>query len=262
MQLNNKSIAIIFFFSTILLSIGCKEEKINLYDEPYAINFGKLKDKSGTMPNLLDPAPQSIEVNFALLPIFNQQTDTLQIPVQLMGKIPDKPLKIVFTTIADADYSLAKVAFKEDGYRIDKNKYAETLPIYVDKPLKADTEYRAILTFNYQKSDVEAGADYLQKITLKVTDKFTLQDAQLTMDDWNTSIAPKIGAYSNVKLRFIAYAFRKAKPEPIHIGYLKYLAYYPQYVEIIENELIKYNEAHPDNPLKDENGNIVTFTKE
>lgn len=251
-----KTTHIIFFIIiSFIIVTGCEENQVPLYDHPYAINF----DKRGKKISDLDTTAFTDTINFAKLDQFNQQFDTLLVPVRVMGRIPDKTLRIKLVGERGSDLPAADILFK-DSYVIKENEYSAKLPVIIKKPIKIDEKYKIILKFDYNNSDVIEGVSSLQTYTLIILDEFKMKDVGLDLATWEKSIKPSIGEYSNIKLRFIVYAFSVRKPQPINIRVLRWISYYPALVGILNNALKAYNDEHPDEPLKDENGNLVKFT--
>ena len=104
-------------------------------------------------------------------------------------------------------------------------------------------------------SDVAEGIDTLRHYELTITDEVTLDMLGLYEGDWENYIAPYLGPYSENKARFMIMTLKMMNLSILTYGPGYINRYKPQLVEALEY----YNTMNPDNHLKDENGNLISF---
>ena len=108
---------------------------------------------------------------------------------------------------------------------------------------------------DYANSDVAEGIDTLRHYELTITDEVTLDMLGLYEGDWENYIAPYLGPYSENKARFMIMTLKMMNLSILTYGPGYINRYKPQLVEALEY----YNTMNPDNHLKDENGNLISF---
>lgn len=181
------------------------------------------------------------------------QCDTLKVIVRLMGDIAVNPLKVYLSSEALGDAEQAEFEFF-NPYIIEDSSYRAVLKVGVKRPAERNKEYKANLIFDFAQSDVASGLDSLLRYPITVTDEVNWEILQITEDDWEYSIAPYFGPYSDTKVRFMITAMKTTD-----FSSLTYSWMISRYLTMCQDALNHYNEVNPGNPLKDENGNLITF---
>lgn len=233
----------------LLLNWRCSEYEMIQYSEKNRINFVGI-DKSNQDTD--DPSTLNAEMNFGLhLKGDSVNVDTLLVRVRLQGHLSASPLKIVLKADAVDGFPAAEVIFPE-AYQIADSAYRAVLKVVVKRPALRDKEYRANLVFDYDNSDVAIGVDTLKTYRLTVRDELTLKMLKIDQEYWDQAFAPKIGPYSNVKIRFMVMTTKSTDFSTYN--WLSALR-----LKALRDALTAYNTANPGNPLKDENGNLVNF---
>jgi len=192
--------------------------------------------------------------NFGIfLSDWNVQTDTVYIRAKLEGKMSNEPLRVRLKYNFNPDQPHLELVFRDD-YVFKPNEYIAEFQIVIKRPPQTDRTFIAGVTFDFENSDLVAGGALNRQVfELRVSDTYTLENAGLVKEIWEDRIEPSLGAYSNVKLRFVAYALQRQLLTYLGSGVSAYDK------QTIVNKLNEYNAAHPGNPLRDENGEIVSF---
>ena len=234
------------------LFAGCNENEILVFDSEPGINFLRYSGVLG-WNETSNVGDMYFTRNFGTyINEWNVQTDTVYIRAKLEGKMSDKPLRVHLKyNLNPTDLELI---FRDD-YQFQSNEYLIEFQIVIKRPSEIDRTFYAGVSFDFENSDVVAGgATDRQVFVLRVSDTFTLETAGLAEETWKNSVEPLLGAYSNVKLRFIAFALQNRI-----LGYLGTSGLTANNIQTINNALEAYNAANPANPLRDENGELVSF---
>ena len=233
-----------------LLLCGCKEEKIFVFHGDPGINFLKYDTRNGwneVLGNLY------FDINFGtFITEWEQSEYTVYVQAKLEGMMSSEPMKIRLTYDFDPEKPHVEVLFRDD-YALMPNEYITEFEIVVKRPPVRDQLFGIPVKFDYANSDIVAGAEERQIFRLNVKDEFRFEDAGISQDLWDNMIEPVLGMYSNTKLRFMAYALQRRDLSHMAGGVTD------RDRDAIRDKLAEYNDAHPGNPLKDENGDIVTF---
>jgi hypothetical protein len=90
--------------------------------------------------------------------------------------------------------------------------------------------------------------------------KLTISDQLVKPIGWNSTMTNYFfGDYSKVKHRFMIDVTGFRWDNDYFTMILKDFSEVTYWKDFCKNELLKYNNNHPENPLKDENGNLVQF---
>lgn len=179
------------------------------------------------------------------------QCDTLLVIVRLMGDVAINPLEVYLSSETLGDAEQPEFVFF-NPYVIKDSAYRAVLKVGVNRPSERNKEYKANLIFDFAQSDVASGLDSLLRYPVTVSDEVNWEILKITEDDWETYIAPNFGPYSDTKVRFMITAMKMTDFSILTWNYYRYLI-------ICQDALKHYNEVNPGNPLKDENGNLITF---
>lgn len=246
-------------FKYILLTAGimvtalaCHKYEMKPYSEPPAINFiGTNASGSDTD----DPKTLRDSKNFgSTLPIPDSTNiDTLNIRVRLLGRLNPGPLNITLKAEQVDDYPLPDLVILNPYVLVD-SAYRMTLKVAVNRPPQRHITYKAKMVFDYAASDVQAGVDELQSYEITVEDALTREMTGIDEASWTSIYQPQLGPYSENKARFMAMEFNTTD-----LSSAMPFGPYPAHIARLKTALDKYNEENPGNPLKDENGNLITF---
>ena len=171
-----------------------------------------------------------------------------------LGAPAGQPLKVSLKSVPVGGWPEAEVSFL-NPYVIEDSAYRAILKVVVNRPAERHKEYKADLVFDYANSDVAEGIDTLRHYELTITDEVTLDMLGLYEGDWENYIAPYLGPYSENKARFMIMTLKMMNLSILTYGPGYINRYKPQLVEALEY----YNTMNPDNHLKDENGNLISF---
>ena len=234
----------------VALSAGCKQNEIITFSDLPGANFLRFDSREGwneTLGNLY------IDRNFGIfIDEWDIPADTIYVQAKLEGMMSSEPIRIRLKYDYDPEQPHVEVIFRDD-YAFAPGEYMAEFKIVVKRPPERDRLFAIPLTFDCENSDIIAGAVERQIFRLNIKDEYTFQTAQITDEVWENAIEPVLGPYSNTKMRFVAYALQRWNLSGLAGGVT--LAD----KQTIVDKLAEYNGAHPGNPLRDENGEIVTF---
>ncbi len=260
-----RTIKYILLLCLTALLPSCNEEEIAPFSAERGINFLTLDAYGGFVDNY-----QSLSTTVNFYKYYAAKgmafTDTTtKVGVQLEGLMSDQPVNIRLKVLADEDYPLAEVTVPGDS-AIAPGEYRRTITVGIRKPEVADTEYRAILTFDYENSDVVPGTKERQQYTIILKDETNWEDMYVTNEDeWNSWYAEYLGSYGPVKVRFIMAALNEAKgygydqvKQIYNLTQMMPTYGFSYYLDDIIAVLNEWNSTH-DEPLAEADGTPVTF---
>ena len=151
-----------------MIAISISEEKIEPFSSERGINF--------LAPNgygdFIDNYNQlSTDINFYTYYVtegLEIKELPLQLGVQLEGEISTTPINIRLKAIEKEDYELADIIIPADS-TIEAGEYKRGITISCQKPQTFDKEYGAVITFDYENSDVVPGTKERQNFSHKIT---------------------------------------------------------------------------------------------
>jgi len=243
----------IFAVVALVCATACKEHQMEYYTVAPTINFMGLNNNGIPIDQ---PSALRAEVQFGnTIPIPDStNTAILQVHVRLQGRLSDRPLRISLATESDGAAPLATVK-PTNPYILEESAWQMILRIPVERPAERHTTYRAKLVFDYADSDVGRGVDELQEYVITVRDALTREDIGITETVWLRDIQPVIGPYSETKARFMVMAMGRRD-----LGTAFMWGVNANHQNILRTALNNYNtNVSPDNPLRDENGDLVSF---
>lgn len=191
--------------------------------------------------------------SFALKPT-SVTSDTIYLPVQISGKLSGTARNISLVA-DDNSTALANVHYKLLSYRIEPNQNTARLPIviYRTQDLKLN---QVLLKLRLVRNE---NFNLFKENNFDSTYNFLINDVLSRPTEWGVNSSSQyffyFGAYSRVKYQLIINATGKYDfiDPPLVSG--EWYFYKAQ----ARNALISYNNANPSNPLRDENGALVTF---
>lgn len=191
-------------FALFVLFQGCEEYEMVHYDEGGKINFMGDRYLAQEKNPYWDDNPSYLhyEKNFGINPQGDSLLiDTVLIGVKISGAMTDYPRKVVFTTKAPEQNAL-EVIFPEEYY-VPADTGTAVFRILLKRPAARNTEYAADLTFDYEKSDFQAGTVERQVFKLKAEDAVSLKLWGSNEKEWNDYYSLFFGAYSETKARYL-----------------------------------------------------------
>lgn len=230
-----------------LFCLGCKEDEMIKFEMTPAINFAAF-DITGDA---------SAEAGLKQSYDFTRRLETW-LPVQdiyarIQGEAQIKDLKAVFKVLPVEGYRTPGIIFTEE-FVIKAGEFTKSVRLELTRPELADTVYKADLVIDYENSDFIPGVKERQTFRVEVVDHFifTWEAMGIPATYWEKNVAPVLGKPSAVKVHFIL--------DVLDLSDLSEEApYLTEYADIFRGELKKYNDKHPDRPLRDENGELVSF---
>jgi hypothetical protein len=237
---------------------ACTENEMIRFNEPPAVYFLTLGSDGIWSPDYNNEF--TFTCNFgAIHDRLDATVDTIELRLQLEGAIQEHPLTICLKMEEIEGYPAGEV-FLAESYILPAGETSVTVPVIVNCPATRDVSHRVKLSIDHERSDVSTGIAILQHATLDIEDSFTLEDVGLDTASWELLVQPALGAFSNNRLRFIAYAFYTIAPEVLdtYFSYLR-IGYASLVKSIITSKLDEYNAAHPDAPVLDDDGSPLAF---
>ena len=191
--------------------------------------------------------------SFALKPT-SITSDTIYLPVQVSGKLSSTARNV--SLIADDNSTaLPNVHYKLLSYTIEPNQNSARLPIVIYRTQDLKTN-QVLLKLRLVQNE---SFKLFKENTFDSTYNFLINDVLSRPSEWGTNSNSQyffyFGAYSRVKYQLIINATGKFDfiNPPLVSG--EWYFYKAQ----ARNALIAYNNSNPGNPLRDENGALVTF---
>ena len=257
-----KTIKNILALAAICLMWSCDKAEVPVYDSPTAVNFLAPDGYGGFKDNYLN---LNTEINLyqEYLNTMDVGKKELLIGFQIEGLIPEKELKVRFSTEAVEDVEQASVELPTDTvFRV--GQYMQTATVLCLKPAEMEKTYSTYITFDYANSDVVAGTKERQKFKVTIKD-VTDWDGMYVTDEseWNEYYSDVLGKYGPMKVRFVLYALGKTGMTYGSIGYKYYYTpYYPSYglapyLDYLKETLAEYNAAN--GTLTEPDGTPVSF---
>lgn len=233
-----------------LIALSCSKDEIKTYNSPNAIVF-----ENTITGGFILKKEKSNYLNFGIQSKGeNLKKDTVNIIVNLEGIISDKALKIKLKSMPVKDVAECEFIF-EDYYTIKPNSYRDSLKVIIKRPTIIDSIHQSKIVFDFVGSDFVQGVDEKKSIDVRVEDRVNMKLMGIpSMAHWNYYIGRKIGGYSDTKLRFIVNTLGVSTFRDLVTA-----INLPKNVELLRTKLEEYNNANPNNPLKDKKGNLINF---
>lgn len=228
---------------------GCRENQMDDYKNEPAVYFDHSKY-------------QADSINYSFFIFANSVIrDTVYVKIRTMG-IPadyDRPVKVIQTNSGKPDAAVAGVHFVafdnaevSDSFRIPAKAVEMDIPIIVLRDPSLQTEGKRLELSVAENDYFREGIDKWRSFVVKISDLATKPLI------WDTYWRYYFGAsWGVVKMRFTIQAtgYIAWESQVNDFGYLTWLS------ATARQALLDYNSAHPDNPLRETNGDIVTFDR-
>ena len=182
----------------------------------------------------------SIVYSFALHP--NVEEDIVKVPLKLFGYASSQDREVGVEVIESESTAKEGVDFVIEQKRMEANAYKDSLIVKIKKSAEVETK------------------DLVVKLRLCGNDLFAA--APIDAETFRIILTSKLteptgwpfGDYSVIKHKFVIQTIG------IATGYEKWsTSDRIRYQGILTQALYEYNKAHPNDPLKDENGMLITF---
>ena len=243
-----KTIYAFALFTVLLCFAGCVENEMKEYENDPAIYFywdSRLQH-------------DSIHHSFFLLNSEIKQ-DTVWVRINTMGKLEpvDRPIAVVQTNTGKPGAAVPGVhyqAFDSPGIKelmvVRSNKWYALLPVVFLRDPSLDLTTVRLELEVVGNDYFRPGIDALRKFVLSTTTQ------AVKPGNWDTFWYRFFGpTWGSVKMRLIidATGYKEWDLEPNDIYFTQYLR------GLVIQKLEEYNLGHPDDPLREANGELVVF---
>lgn len=181
------------------------------------------------------------------------QCDTLKVIVRILGDLAVNPLELYLSAEAVEGAEQPDFVFF-NPYVLKDSAYRAVLKVGVNRPVQRDKEYHGKIVFDFEQSDFASGLDSLLRYDVTVSDAVTWELLKLSDTDWENYIQPYFGKYSDTKARFMIMAMKTTD-----FSLLTYSWNVNRYKNMCIQALEHYNTVNAGNPLRDEEGELVSF---
>lgn len=227
--------------------LSCEENKMEVYSDAPALYFDHSLDQA-----------DSINYSFFILDE-SVKRDTVWVTVNTMGALSDadRPFVLRQTNVGQPDAAVAGVHYisfddtsVKDYFVIPAGQAFQKIPVIFlrDKSL-AMGSYRLELTIE-PNENFKPGVDQWRNFILTTTDEAVKPKL------WDTFWRYTFGStWGSVKMRFIIQhtGLTDFDTRPSDYSYTSWLG------GTVKQALLEYNTAHPDAPLSEADGTLVTF---
>ncbi|WEK17525.1 MAG: DUF4843 domain-containing protein [Candidatus Pedobacter colombiensis] len=244
----------LLLISVTSLFFSCKKATELRYSDTDAINVWL---------GVNDSRPDSLEYNYAFKSL--NEVDSILFKAKLTGKLADHDRTFFLKAIAGDTTRLRPGTHYTFGkYVIKANTYQAIFPIYIKRSADFKTRSARIVFAVSDQGELKKGLTEMTTMTVVFKDAFA-KPANWDVDIYPyTKLSTYFGAYSNVKFQFITTAigqppiFRVLSAGTPALGEVNFTEV-KFYQNSCKQQLAVYNAAHPTDPMKDENNQIITF---
>jgi hypothetical protein len=244
----------------ILTMAACKKDQYYLYNDSARIQFGP--DKARIYTTSFDLADTLKPYTFYYEDQAIKQ-DTVFFDIYAIGGVAkaDRSFtlaQVPVPNVTNAEPGKHYLAFNDPkatkNFVIKAGTVHTSVPIILlrDPSLKTSTP---VLKFNVVADD-NFKLGELSKIWRKIefTDRLSQPAA------WTASVTQySLGAYSTVKHQFMITVTGEKWDQTFTLATYSDSALFAYYIAVIKTALVDYNNAHPGNPMRDENGQLVVM---
>lgn len=239
-----------FVFGILCLAPGCKKSELTSYEQPAMIFIYK-----DGYSDTRDSVSYSFAVKSPAL-----QTDTVKVPVRIMGNASPKDRVVNLKMVADSSTAVEGVDFEFGPLVIPAGAFSADLDIIVKRNPKLKKEQVRLMLMIDQSADFLPGISNARASNATwgagLTYLIKINDFFVKPDNWDTRLVYYFGAFSQVKFGFIIKV--TGRTEFPHTGE-NALAFgeFAYYGALCKDKLLKYTQTN--GPLMDESENEVTF---
>lgn len=182
----------------------------------------------------------SIVYSFALHP--NVEEDIVKVPMKLFGYAASQDREVGVEVIESESTAKEGVDFVIEQKRMEANAYKDSLVVKIKKSAEVETKDLVVKLRLCGNGLFAAAPIDAESFRIILTSKLTEPTG------W------PFGDYSVIKHKFVIQTIG------IATGYEKWsISDSIRYKGILTQALYEYNKAHPNDPLKDEDGMLITF---
>lgn len=256
---NYKSILFMLSVCTIIF-ISCAKDEYYIFNDEARIQFGPPIVPRGTTVSEYQDTLKGATFYYDAE---NITRDTIYFDIYTIGKLSktDRSYKIEQINLPNVDNAIPGkhyVAFDDpsltNAYSINADSVHAKVPIVIlrDPELKTKT-----INLGFQiveNNDFKLGENSKLWRKLQITDRLNKPN------NWTTTISQYyFGAYSVRKHQFMIETTQERWDDNFFSEVYSAIDLINYYKSFLGTALIDYNNAHPGNPLKDENGELITF---
>lgn len=239
---------------------ACTENQMEGYADDPAIYFlnGKTYEDDGTQGAATPSQKDSINQSFFVCSD-DVEREVVYVFVKTQGKLADhdRPVKLVQTNTGAANAAVAGIHYVAfDSPEVAPSmvvkagmSYAK-IPIILLRDKSLQTQEKRLELTVAQNECFRPGIDQYRNFVITTTD-LAVKPARWDRG-WRYYFGPTFGS---VKFKFIinATGYTDWENLPSDYSYLKWLQ------STVQQAFFDYNQAHPDEPLKEADGTLVTF---
>jgi hypothetical protein len=229
-----KAIAVV----SVFLFAGCQNDGFYYQDEARARIEGPYEWSLGT---------DSLDYSFALYPSSVKEAD-MNMTLFVMGKTSDNERIAKIEAVTDETTALASHYSLPTEIPIPAGSYSVPFKIVLKRTVDLETKNVRLKIRIIDSDDFKTGVTEQNSFVLKWSDMLAKPK------NWD-ELTEFFGVFSLTKYRFIIdnLGIAEFSITTMTWGQLN------NYKIVMKNALNAYNEAHPGNPLKDENGQFINF---
>jgi hypothetical protein len=249
-------IAILMFFAMG----SCKKEAYKQYSDTARVQFGP------DITRIYQPSYNLADTTKGFTFVYNlpaSTQDTVWFDVYAVGDISANDRTFNLLQIADttgATNALPAVDYKSftdptvaGKYKIKAGETHTLAPIVLLRSANLKTTSVTLLF------KIVASADFQPGETANLWRKITFTDRLSKPAAWTSTINIYFGTYSITKHQFMIDVTGQKWDQAFLSGVLSDFTALIYYTNVCKTALINYNNAHPGNPMRDENGVLVVF---
>lgn len=255
-----KNIYYILAMILMIMAVGCKENEMDSYVNDPAIYFahGSNYSLDGTLANSIT---QNDSINYSFFILADSiKRDTIYIYVCTQGEVADydRPISLVQTNEGESNAAVAGVHFigfddsaVSSSMVVPAGMVYAKIPIILLRDASLELEEKRLELAVNQNEYFRPGIDEYRNFTITTTDIAVKPSLWDTF--WKYFFGPTFGS---VKFRFIinATGYTEWEQRPSDYSYLTWMR------TVVQQKFYDYNLAHPDDPLKEADGTLVTFS--
>lgn len=235
---------------------SCQKSSLILYEDVARIQFGPEKRLLYSPTNAFQDSLKT--QTFAYLDN-SKLTDTVYFDIYTMGDISnkDRPFILRQEQVAGEENALAGVHYRgfdntdvANLYQIKAGQMHSLVPIILlrDASLKETSVVLKIALV--ENENFQKGQESLSWRKLTFTDKLSRPD------NWNPGV---LGKYSEIKHRFMISVTNEKWDQSFILSIVRDVQAQHYWLGKVKAALLKYNNEHPNQPLKDEDNEAVIF---
>lgn len=248
----------ILLFSLCLTLFACKKEQLLNYTEESRVFF-----ENGASLYTAYPGSYATRLVKDFAPLNSAiKTDTVKLNIQTTGVASSNDRNVDIEVSSENGQEGTDYIIPEKSPKIAAGEYTTVFRVVLLRskpmskaPVTVNLEIKANDNFNLgpvaDTSAQVSSVNFNQKL-LKIA--IQAKDILLKPDNWESFIKTYFGEYSEAKLRFINDILKRTVFASNTTARTM-----TNYKTQLTNALKTYNAAHPDAPLTDENGVLITF---